>query len=89
MEKTHGKDPFAVRPKENARQRFSRTANSGFPVVSLLYSGFSTGPRYMVMLSNVGRWLRGGLFDTYELDGSDPRQRQLNEASRSYTTTAT
>jgi hypothetical protein len=24
-----------VRPKENARQRFSRTANSGFPVVSV------------------------------------------------------
>jgi hypothetical protein len=25
---------FAVRPKENARQRFSRTANLSFPVVT-------------------------------------------------------
>jgi hypothetical protein len=34
---------FAVRPKENTRQRFSRTANSGFPVVSTDLPVVSTG----------------------------------------------
>jgi hypothetical protein len=34
--KRTAKKLFAVRPKENARQRFSRTVNSGFPVVMLV-----------------------------------------------------